>query len=232
MSSTKPVLPSSPATKRKPSKPLRKNELEAVLSYLYLITVPQVHRINPHPVDVSAVKRTGVPDPVPLLAGLLAAEDLRMLPGDRNVVEEDLALRASTHRYDLISDVVHPSPRCALDLVEFDECRPLVPIATRTPGLSLFFVTEARSIGDRGLRMGHESRATLRAELHIGSNLGAALSTILQEAPPPRRPSTSRTHAKPSGGSITPPPQTSLARIKSILPCKTRHRQIMARSSS
>src|SRR5215217_6760564 len=113
MSSTKPVLPSSPATKRKPSKPLRKNELEAVLSYLYLIT-----------------------------------------------------------------DVVHPSPRCALDLVEFDECRPLVPIATRTPGLSLFFVTEARSIGDRGLRMGHEPRATLRAELHIGSNLGAALSTI------------------------------------------------------
>src|SRR5829696_8010566 len=96
MPSTKPLLPSVPAT-TKTSKPLRKDKLEAVLSYLYLIAVPEIHGVYAHPVDVSTVERTGVSDPEPLLAGLLAPEDLRVLPGDGDVVEEDVALGAAAY---------------------------------------------------------------------------------------------------------------------------------------
>src|ERR671916_451186 len=225
MSSTKPILPSSPATTRKPSGPLRKDELEAVLSYLYLVAVPQIYGVYTHPIDVGSVERTGVPDPKPLLAGLLAPEDLRMLPGDRDVVEEDLALGAAPYRHDPVSDVVHPSPRGALDLVELDERRPLVPIITRATGLlGLFFVTEARSIGDGRLRVCHEACPTLSAELHVGGNLGTALGTVVQETPPPRRPSPRRTRANSSGESETLSRRTSSTRIKSILPCITRRR--------
>src|SRR5215207_8378972 len=83
------------------------HELEPVLADLYLVPVAQVDRVHPDAVDVGPVEAPHVADPV----APLAVQDLRVLPRDRYVVEEDVALRAAPHGDDLVPDVVHPATR-------------------------------------------------------------------------------------------------------------------------
>src|ERR687893_1250970 len=83
---------------------LGEHELEPILANLYLVAVAQVHRVHPHPVDVGPVEAPDVAYPV----ATVSARDLRVLPGDGDVVKENVALGAAPDGDDLIPYVVHP----------------------------------------------------------------------------------------------------------------------------
>src|SRR3712207_6614474 len=209
---------------------LRVNELEAVLAYLYLVAAPEVDGVDPDPVDVSPVKGARVPDPETPLVGFRAPEDLRVLPGHCDVVEEDGTFGAAAHRHRHVTDVVHPPPRRALDLVELDERRPLGGGVVVMRGY--FLLVDDRSVGAGGLRM-DQPRPALRAELHLRGDLGAAVGAAIQTLLPaesswsPSR----KTCTSSSGGSAPPPRWTSSPRTRSMLSWRMRRRPT-ARSSS
>src|SRR5918998_2111855 len=193
---------------------LGEHEPEAVFADLYLVPVSEVDGVDANAVDVGPVQAADVPYPV---AGG-AAQYLGVLSGDGDVVQKDVALLPAADGDALVCQVVHPAARRALHLVHLDKGRPVGAAGGR-----LDLLAEARGVGDRALSDLHPG-AALGAELYPGGRLG----TTLGAHPHPRSSGgfPSRALARSSGASAgkeRPRPRpASSARMRSILPCRTR----------
>lgn len=96
---------------------LREHELKSELTYLYLVSISEVHGIDPDAINVRPVQAAGVPD----AEATNSLKYLGVIPGYGHVVEEDVALGTTTDGDDLCANIVHPTASGAFDLVEFDQ---------------------------------------------------------------------------------------------------------------